>query len=269
VSDRIDFGGDPWQAIPRATLRDPRLGAKAKGGLVTLLSHDEGWVRSAVATLQRECDIGRAQAQSIMRELRDLGYATLITERTLDGRVASHYIVHARPLQPAGSEAQTSESPVAGSSARPVLRPAGNQAAEVEALDVEPQPEEPEAKISSAAPRRRDLAFDALAELEGGAQELTRGARARVGTKLAEIRAVAPDVSPEEIRRRAGNLRLLFPQARATAASLASHWAQCDRIPTANGRRDPAAEIFGRAVSDGFGASAGPGGPAAGVLPGS
>jgi hypothetical protein len=135
--DKIDLGGEPWQAIPKATLRDPRLGAKAKGGLVTLLSHEEGWVRSAVATLQRECAIGRAQAQAIMLELRKLGYAEIVRERDLEGRIRSHYIVRAIAQKPAGSQAQTSGFPVAGQPARPETRPTDNQAAKnLEALGV-------------------------------------------------------------------------------------------------------------------------------------
>src|SRR4030095_9809560 len=109
VSDRIDFGGRPWHAIPREVLRDGRLSPKAKGGLVTLLSHDEGWVRSAIATIMRECQSGRAQAQAIMRELREFGYAELVKERSLEGRVASHYVVRA---EPASSRPSTSEVPV-------------------------------------------------------------------------------------------------------------------------------------------------------------
>jgi hypothetical protein len=70
VSDRIDFGGKPWRAIPQEILRDGRLSAQAKGGLVTLLSHNEGWVRSCIAILQKQNHrCGEKQARAIMKEL--------------------------------------------------------------------------------------------------------------------------------------------------------------------------------------------------------
>lgn len=94
MGDHIDFGGKPWTAIPRAILRDPDLSARAKGGLVTLLSHDEGWVRSCIAILMKQnAGCGRTQAQGIMSELRDAGYATLEKRRTPNGRFETSYTV--------------------------------------------------------------------------------------------------------------------------------------------------------------------------------
>lgn len=143
MTDRIDFGDRPWQAIPREVLRDSRLSPRAKGGLVTLLSHEDGWVRSAIGILQRECRAGRAQAQAIMRELRETGYAELVRERTLEGRIVSHYVVRAVP-ETTSSTAGSSESPVGGVPTRRESHPSGIRAAVVEPLDVEPQDEEPQ-----------------------------------------------------------------------------------------------------------------------------
>ena len=96
MKDRIDFGGKPWRAIPQEVLRDDRLSAQAKGGLVTLLSHDEGWVRSCIAILQkqnRRC--GEKQARAIMKELVEVGYADRIQSRRRDGTFATGFVVRA------------------------------------------------------------------------------------------------------------------------------------------------------------------------------
>lgn len=150
MTDKIDFGGAPWQAIPRATLRDARLSAKAKGGLVTLLSHDEGWVRSCIGTLRHECNVGRGQAQAIMKELRELGYADLTTEQDSEGKLQSRYVVRAIPTT---LEVRTVQSPVGGKPDGTETRRDGNRAAVVEALDVEALDEEPKDAESNTASR--------------------------------------------------------------------------------------------------------------------
>lgn len=80
-------------------------------------------------------------------------------------------------------------------------------------------------------PREPDPCYDALAELDGGPAGLSPSAQTRVAVKLASIRKVDPAVTPEEICRRGQNLRSLFPNVRATAASLESHWAECATQP--------------------------------------
>lgn len=91
--DQIPPSEEPWKAIPVAVLRDNRLSPRAKGGLVTLLSHDVGWHCSIVGVLQRECDCGRDQARTIMHELVEAGYARLAQGHGSDGRFTTSYIV--------------------------------------------------------------------------------------------------------------------------------------------------------------------------------
>jgi hypothetical protein len=151
MTDRIDFGSEPWQAIPRRVLRDKRLTARAKGGLVTLLSHEEGWVRSSIAMLQRECRCGAKQAQSIMAELRDLGYAELITDH-VEGRIRRRYVISAVPKGD-GSQATLV---AALSSTNPdghVPDRSGQGGVVVDPQDVEPLDVEPPKTDSKAAPR--------------------------------------------------------------------------------------------------------------------
>lgn len=229
MTDRIDFGGEPWQAIPRRVLRDAHLSPRAKGGLVTLLSHEEGWVRSAIATLMRECDCGREQAQKIMRELVSAGYADLRKVRGAGGRFTSTYLVRAWP---SSSRVQASRSPSTGfpSTVTPPV--------EVEPLDVDPlqllaAPSRGDVE-NIGKPRQRNSLFDALAELHGGSNGVTPSLGGRIGKALKEIRSVMPDVSPEEISRRAHNYQRLSWNREhnpPTATALAANWPDCDMPP--------------------------------------
>lgn len=157
MSDRIDFGGEPWKAIPRRILRDKRLSPAAKGGLVTLLSHEDGWVRSVTSILMKEnrrC--GRSQAQSILRELVDVGYAEHEQSRRKDGTFGSAYVIHA------SSEPATSSSPVAVERVAvepPTVVPVTVDPSpiEQEPLEVEIQGQEP-ITAAAAKSKNRELA---------------------------------------------------------------------------------------------------------------
>lgn len=109
---------------------------------------------------------------------------------------------------------------------RPGILPPASPSAEELPLEVEPQK-----AINPTAPRKSNPLFDALSELDGGRRKLTKRAAGAVGTALAEIQHASPDVTPNEIQRRAGNLRLHFPNVTATASSLAKHWARCVTAP--------------------------------------
>lgn len=140
MSDRIDLGGRPWKAIPRDLLRDDRLSLKARGALVTLLSHDDGWVRSAIGILMREARCGRDAAKAAMAELREAGYAELVTERDLEGHLRRHYVIFAEAQ---GSQTATSRTPGDGKPIGRETHRTGNPVNEVEPLDVEPPEVEP------------------------------------------------------------------------------------------------------------------------------
>ena len=235
MSDRIDLGGAAWDAIPRAILRDARLSPKAKGGLVTLLSHDEGWVRSAIAILQRENACGREMAQAIMRELRETGYAELVLERNLEGRMSSHYIVRAEAGKPTSSPRETVGSPVAGIPDRRESRPPGTPAAVVDPQDVDPLDEEPQDLHLAPSARARNLLVDALAIATGlDPYGMTAEEARACGVALASIRKASPDVDPQELQRRAGNYATHFTTA-ITPNALKRQWSKC-REPATDGR---------------------------------
>lgn len=75
--------------------------------------------------------------------------------------------------------------------------------------------------------RPRNLLFDVLAEATGNrVSEMVGRPAAACGTALASIRKATPDVTPEEIRRRAANYRTHFDAA-LTPSALANQWAKC------------------------------------------
>jgi hypothetical protein len=222
VTDRIDFGGKPWNAIPRAVLRDAKLSPRAKGGLVTLLSHEEGWVRSCIGTLQRECDCGRDQAQAIMKELVKAGYSTRQQKNGADGRFTTFYTV--TPFS-AGSEASTVGLPPTGSPS--TVEPAtGSPFTVVEAPDVEPLDVDTQSK--DLAPRKRNPIYEILFLLEAGLEystenneTLTPTSRGALNKAAAEIKGTG--ISPDELMAAIQAWPIVMGDATCTANAIAKH----------------------------------------------
>ena len=76
------------------------------------------------------------------------------------------------------------------------------------------------------APRARNELLDALATVGGGKpEEVTQWGPAIAAR--AEIVVVSPDVTPDEVRRRAANYRTHFDGAALTPTALSKHWAVC------------------------------------------
>lgn len=77
----------------------------------------------------------------------------------------------------------------------------------------------------------RNVLFDALAEAEGSnVSELGPRGGARIAVALKEIKAASPDVTPEEIKKRAANFRASWPKMSLTANALAAHWAKFGHV---------------------------------------
>lgn len=82
-------------------------------------------------------------------------------------------------------------------------------------------------------PRERNAVLDALVSVDGSDPvQVTSPAWGAAAKALKDIREVDPDVTTEEIQRRASNYRLHMPDAAISATALAKHWAKCDRLPT-------------------------------------
>ena len=69
--------------------------------------------------------------------------------------------------------------------------------------------------------------MDALSKCDGGPEGLTKSAWSRVAKALSEIKSASPDVTPEEIDRRAANYRTHYPECACTSTALSKHWATC------------------------------------------
>jgi hypothetical protein len=101
----------------------------------------------------------------------------------------------------------------------------------------EPQPDVPPAPPALPEPpepktRKRNPLFDALAACDGSDPlQLTQQALRAVGVALADIIKVCPDLTPEEIARRAENYCLHMDDVMLTPSALARWWAKCDAPP--------------------------------------
>lgn len=82
--------------------------------------------------------------------------------------------------------------------------------------------------IRKARTVERNPVLDALATIGGGRpEEVPPSLWPAVAKALADIRAVCPEVTVEELQRRGRNYRSRFPDAALTHFALAKHWATC------------------------------------------
>ena len=107
----------------------------------------------------------------------------------------------------------------------PILAPNGAS----ELFEFQSQPIAPVSKL-----RRRDPLLDALASIEASdPSKLTPSAWPSIRAALKDIRAVCPNVTPEQIQLRVRHYRQIYPSTGAqTARGLAKHWAKCEHPPT-------------------------------------
>jgi uncharacterized protein YdaU (DUF1376 family) len=79
-----------------------------------------------------------------------------------------------------------------------------------------------------SAPRVQDEVFNALCRVEGSDPATIGAQGSRIGKCLKQIRLSSPDVTPEEIQRRAANYAKHFKTASISADALAKWWSRCD-----------------------------------------
>ena len=88
------------------------------------------------------------------------------------------------------------------------------------------------AATKPAKVRDRNLHLDTLATLTGAKlEEVTSGGFSAAAKALAEIRQVCPDVTPDEIMRRAKNLSLAWGGKPVSANALSKWWGDADKMP--------------------------------------
>jgi hypothetical protein len=91
--------------------------------------------------------------------------------------------------------------------------------------EVRGKSEEIQETPSPVVPRPRNPLFDALVEITGANPAVSGG---EIGKALAAIKIIMPDVTPEEIRRRAANYKTQMPDCTMSALALAKWWPKCD-----------------------------------------
>ena len=93
-----------------------------------------------------------------------------------------------------------------------------------------PPPPPPKAPKPPKRNHERNAILDALATCGGGdPSQIVPSAWSGIGKALADIMAVCPQVTPEEIARRSGNYRTHMTSAPLTPFALAKNWALCDK----------------------------------------
>lgn len=106
---------DHFTMVTNSAVRDSRLSLKARGLLVLLLSHAEGYQISA-QRLSEQTREGRDALRSAMRELEDIGYLRRVRRRAPDGTFATETTVYETPqgdlpdLQPGTNQQVTPET---------------------------------------------------------------------------------------------------------------------------------------------------------------
>ena len=113
----------------------------------------------------------------------------------------------------------------------PIIAPGSGAPAGGFALEQDTPPPPPVEKTKAQRPR--NLLLDALAAC-GGADplQIVPSAWGSVVKALADIKAVCPDLTPDEIQRRSTNYRSHMRDATLTPNALAKNWALCDRPGT-------------------------------------
>jgi hypothetical protein len=92
--------------------------------------------------------------------------------------------------------------------------------------------------IAPKAARERNPLFDALAEATGqNAEQITKSAGGQIGKALAEIKAVSPEITVEQIKERAANYRTHFADVSISPSALAKWWGLCDKPKGGNFRQ--------------------------------
>ncbi len=82
--------------------------------------------------------------------------------------------------------------------------------------------------VEQVKEKKRNPIMDALALCEcNNLAEVSQAGWKRIGSSLKQIREVCPDVTPEEIAKRARNYQTHFDGAALTSNALAKHWARC------------------------------------------
>lgn len=172
--------GSGFVLVANSWVRDPSMSLKARGLLVYLLSHAEGY-KISNAQQVRECADGRDAVSNARDELVRLGYLTVLEARDTSGRFAENDYTITDPAAPGNPRAATPA-------------PAGNPPTTGNPSTGEPSTARPPHRTqrggdqgTTSPAASGDAAAGAQLELVDGQPAPTRGQRAhRIATAYSE-----------------------------------------------------------------------------------
>jgi len=231
--------------LPNQMLRDNSISLRARGLLAMVLTYQEDWVITK-AWIEEKVPEGKQAISSTFRELESAGYAIMTEQRDVEtGKIASKtWTFHDSPVPERERSTATSRpgdrKPECGNppSGNPECgNPESGKAATTNTMGNEHHVKEDNVSFGSNPPetrkRTRNILLDALALTAEGTvlDEVPEGAWSGIAKSLKEIKAVCPDLTPQEIERRAKNLTLHFHYMKPSPQVLAKYWGQIGSPP--------------------------------------
>lgn len=211
---------DPFVRVPQASVNDKRLGLKALGLLVFMLSKPDGW-RFRERALATQLDVSRQQVRTAIQTLIELGY---VERRSVveDGVPVVETRVFDIP-QEGQQELVLDEGPTSVPARSASTTVANNDRRE-------PGPISNDGPRATKDPKQRDLLFEAVVDVCGqDPKRLTKSERGRINAALKQLREVGAD--HHDVRAAARRYAQVYPSAPITATALAANWSKVAPTP--------------------------------------
>ncbi len=245
---RSDQAG--WTRLANEVLRDANLTLRAKGLLVQLLSHEDGWQQS-LAYAEKQCADGQQSVRTAFRELIDGGYATRTRKKNPNGRFRWEYDVYEAPMAPDMSGISIDGDAIDGGTIDGEAHPL----VDLE-LEVEPQVQKnPREALAPTASSRRNPIYEILFLLEAGLEystenndTLTPTSRGALNKASAEIKGTG--ISPNELMAAIQAWPSVMGDATCTANAIAKHLPRLRAAARGNVARAHAPTDFDRTMAE-------------------
>jgi len=242
--------------IPNLLARDKRLSYKARGILLYVLSQTDNW-HTSKQWLEEGGTEGREAIASAIKELVRFGYLKIEEPPPHAGQFLPHIWYwtdsalevcedpstddRQRETVNGKSRTQNTIEKTVGENQEGGSGNGSNETAAQEGIATlfqdmasekldpknQPPPEPPKVETPPPkAPRQRNVLADTLATMGcEKLEEVTKPQWSAIMVALKSIKEVCPNVTPDEIKRRAGRYRINHPTWELTPLALAKHWA--------------------------------------------
>ena len=195
---------------------------------------DDGWVYKTRDQIEEETGLSHEEQANARKRLKQMG---LLEEKHARLQHRVYYRANLAALNELWDNRPKPQTTVSGNRESHPAETAdhgfGEQGNAVSCREHKSTAESTAGDCAARAPRPRNELFDALCEIEGS-NPLEIGRKGgRIAGALRQIKEATPDVTPDEIRRRAANYRETWPTITLTATALATHWAKFGWAETA------------------------------------